>query len=85
MKTAEERIDFENVRRVKAAVIAAIDAGDGVVDLSGVKSADSAALSVLLAAERRALARGLECRIVGLPENLRTLARLYGLEPLLGL
>lgn len=85
MKTAEERIDFENARRVKTALLAAIDAGDGVVDLSSVRRADSAALSVLLAARRRALAKGVECRIVGLPEDLRTLARLYGVEPLLGL
>ncbi|MCC6196848.1 MAG: STAS domain-containing protein [Burkholderiales bacterium] len=56
----------------------------GVVDLSGLAHADSAALAVLLALRRRASAeRNAALRFVGVPPMLDSLARVYGIEALI--
>ena len=62
----------------------ALPAGDLVFDFTDVTRVDSSALALVLAWLRRARARG--DSVVGLrapPESLLSLARLYGLEPLL--
>ena len=82
MRVAEEVIDFENAPAVKRELLRAQASGDFTVDLSDVKRADSAALSVLLSARRKAEAL---LAIEGLPADLKTLARLYGVEEILGL
>ncbi|UXY15242.1 STAS domain-containing protein [Chitiniphilus purpureus] len=53
------------------------------LDLSGVTRADSAALALLLAWQRRALAGGTRLSVVGAPGGLLQLARLYGVTDLL--
>ncbi|GAA5784116.1 hypothetical protein GCM10007860_13690 [Chitiniphilus shinanonensis] len=59
-------------------------AGEAVtLDLSGVGRADSAALGLLLAWQRRAQAAGTRLSIVGAPEGLLQLARVYGVDQLL--
>ncbi|HEX6691022.1 MAG TPA: STAS domain-containing protein [Burkholderiales bacterium] len=60
-------------------------AADGVatVDLAGVTDLDSSALALLLAWLRDARAAGRSLAFVNLPEGLRTIARLYGVEDLL--
>lgn len=92
MRVAEEVIDFENAPAVKRELLRAQASGDFTVDLSDVKRADSAALSVLLSARRKAEACSKKSRsargrlaIEGLPADLKTLARLYGVEEILGL
>lgn len=85
MKVVEEVIDFENAPEVKDALLKAVAAGDLTVDLSEVKRADSAALSALLSAARRAESSGKRLVIERVPADLETLARLYGVEALLGL
>jgi phospholipid transport system transporter-binding protein len=56
----------------------------GVVDLSGLAHADSAALAVLLALRRRAAAEGSNpLRFTGVPAMLDSLARVYGIEDLI--
>jgi phospholipid transport system transporter-binding protein len=62
---------------------AAIDAGETVFDLGGVKSADSAGVAVMLAWQRRAQAHGQRLKYINVPENVHELARVYGVEPLL--
>ena len=59
--------------------------GEGVntVDLAEVGELDSSALALLLALLREAKAAGRELAFVNLPEGLRTIARLYGVEELL--
>ena len=52
----------------------------GVVDLSGLAHADSAALAVLLALKRRAAVEGRPIAFAGMPPLLESLARVYGLE-----
>ncbi len=84
MKLCVKEISINDAREVKRAVLAAVDAGEREIDLSGVERAQSVALSVLLSARRRAAARGGDLTVVNAPEELRTLARLYGVEALLG-
>ena len=54
------------------------------VDLSAVTEVDSSALSLLLEWRREAERNGREIRFSRLPDNLRSLARLYGVTELLG-
>jgi phospholipid transport system transporter-binding protein len=62
---------------------AAIDAGETVFDLGGVKSADSAGVAVMLAWQRRAQAQGQRLKYINVPANVHALASVYGVEPLL--
>lgn len=50
------------------------------IDLSQVQRADSAALALLLAAQRRAERAGQPLRVTGAPSNLSVLAQLYGVD-----
>lgn len=54
-----------------------------VVDASDLSRFDSAALAVLLALRRQALAQGKTLAIKDLPQGLGDLARLYGIAELL--
>ncbi|MET0203461.1 MAG: STAS domain-containing protein [Casimicrobiaceae bacterium] len=55
----------------------------GVIDLSGVEHADSAALAVLLALRRRAVGEGRRVTFASVPPMLDSLARVYGIEDIL--
>ena len=55
----------------------------GIVDLSGLTHADSAALAVVLALRRRVAAEGRSLGIVDVPPGLRSLAVVYGVADLL--
>ncbi len=55
----------------------------GVVDLRGLVHADSSALAVLLALKRRAVAEHIPLSFDAMPAKLDSLARVYGVEPLL--
>ncbi|MDD3884949.1 MAG: STAS domain-containing protein [Gallionella sp.] len=63
--------------------VAHLENGDMQVDLSRVDLVDSAAVSLLLGWLRAAQHRGRQLRITGLPEDLSSLARLYGVDRLL--
>lgn len=54
-----------------------------LVDLSKVEAVDSAAISLLLGWLRAAQRNGHSLRVAGLPDNLLSLARLYGVDELL--
>ncbi|WP_395056025.1 lipid asymmetry maintenance protein MlaB [Polaromonas sp.] len=54
-----------------------------VADARALQEFDSSALAVLLACRRQALAGGKTFSVLGLPERLRRLAGLYGVEALL--
>lgn len=56
-----------------------------VIDASGLQTLDSAAIAVLLQCRRQATASGQSIQITGAPDKLVQLARLYGVEALLGL
>ena len=65
-------------------VLARLQAGDAcecaVIDLAALRSFDSSALAVLLAARRRP---ELGCQFVNVPPKLARLASLYGLDGVL--
>ena len=53
------------------------------IDLGGLDQVDSAALSVLLTWQRRADAESQRLRMVNLPDSLRSLADVYGVQPMI--
>ncbi|MDR2244949.1 MAG: STAS domain-containing protein [Burkholderiales bacterium] len=55
----------------------------GVIDLSELKEADSAALAVFLSLARRAEHEGKTLQFEAAPDTLRTLAHVYGVDSLL--
>ena len=59
--------------------------GVKTVDLAEVSEMDSALLALLLAWTREALARSSKLGFANVPESLRTIARLYGVDGLLAL
>ena len=71
---------FDDALTFKRELLAAIAAGDRVVDLAGVSGGDSSLLSVLLAGR---IAPDLQ--ILNLSPALAQLAQLYGVADLLGL
>ena len=62
---------------------AALLEGDLVFDLSGVTETDSAALACVFDLVRTARARDRHLRLVGLSDELRNLASVYGVADLL--
>ena len=58
--------------------------GVDTVDLAGVTEMDSALLALLLAWKRDAAGRSGALALANAPEALRTIARLYGVDGLLG-
>ena len=55
------------------------------LDASALQQMDSSAVAVLLACKREAAALGRPLHLTGAPPKLKQLARLYGVESLLGL
>ncbi len=78
-------ITLAEVTRWREAGMNAIDRDGLTIDLAGVGEADSSALSLLLEWQRAAKARGFRLCYSGLPENLRSLAQVYGILDLLAL
>jgi len=72
--TASLRMLLQGLRSQKGAV---------VVEASSLERFDSSALAVLLQCRREAVAIGRAFTVRGLPERLRSLARLYGVDELL--
>ena len=72
-------VTVDTVVSVKREALDAFRAGDHTVDFDGVGRLDSSSVSLLLALLRRYP----ELRVEHAPEDLRTLARLYGVHELL--
>jgi phospholipid transport system transporter-binding protein len=77
------QITFDNAMPVLEAAGALPLPPSGIVDLAGVVHADSAALAVLLALRRRAIAEGRSITFASVPPMLDSLARVYGIEEFL--
>ena len=58
--------------------LAALRAGQTVFDLGAVEAVDSAAVSVMLAWQRAAAQNGSRLELRNLPEQLKSLTKLYG-------
>lgn len=65
------------------AMLAGETGAEVVADASALKEFDSSALAVLLACRRQVLAAGKVFSVRGLPDRLRQLAGLYGVQDLL--
>jgi len=79
-------VTMEEGARVMRGVEAALAAATGGLrlDASALDELDTAAIALLLHAQRLARRRGIELQVDGLPTKLLDLARLYGVESLLG-
>ena len=76
-------VTMETVSALLAQGLQQLNKADLVVDLSQVQAIDSAAVSMLLAWQRAAQSGQRALQIANLPENLLSLARLYGVEEML--
>jgi phospholipid transport system transporter-binding protein len=78
-----DSLTFQTANAALEQGLAAIAAGETVFDLAGVKSADSCGVALMLAWQRKARAAGHQLTYTNVPDNLRTLAHLYGVDALL--
>jgi len=74
----EGPVTIENVRGVIEEGRRVFSGEDLRVDLGGLENVDSSALSMLLEWMRDAAASGRRVRYLNVPENLASLARVYG-------
>jgi len=78
-------VTLANVASILAEGRRHLDEGVRVVDLSEVTELDSSLLAALLTWLRDARAKQVDLAFMNLPEALRTIARLYGVDGLLPL
>jgi len=81
------KISTDSITNLNAAILrkegeAAMRGGDFEIDFSAVVRCDTAAVACLLAWLRFARAQGKSLRLVALPRDLISLAKLYGVEAL---
>jgi phospholipid transport system transporter-binding protein len=79
-----DALTFQSARAALEQGCAALDAGETVFDLGGVRAADSSALALMLVWQRRAQAEGRKLTFINVPANVDALARLYGVDGLIG-
>jgi phospholipid transport system transporter-binding protein len=77
-------VTLANVAQVLADGVRELRDGARTVDLSEVTEIDSSLLAAMLAWMREARRAGIEIGFERLPEGLVTIARLYGVDGLLG-
>ena len=81
-----ERVTITEARATLARLGPLLAAADApVIDASALRELDSAAVALLLDCQRQAHARGQALRVTGAPAKLSQLAKLYGVDALLGL
>jgi phospholipid transport system transporter-binding protein len=82
MRIDAQAITNLNAAQVAGRISAAIRAGDYRVDFTGVVRCDTAAVACVLAWLRLARAAGRHLELHAVPDDLMSLARLYGVEAL---
>ena len=82
--TFEGALTFENAEPVLEAARTLPLPTRGVVDLSGLAHADSAAIAVMLALKRHAQGQGATLAFASIPATVVSLARVYGVDTLVG-
>jgi phospholipid transport system transporter-binding protein len=78
-------ITLAEATRWREAGLKEIDRDGLTLDLAGVEEADSSALSLLFEWQRAAKALGYQLKYVNLPQNMRSLAEVYGVLELIAL
>ncbi len=76
--TLKGAVNLENALALREDGLRLFTAAETTLDLSGVTAVDSAAVSLLFEWRRAALAAKRSIRYVNLPDNLTSLAQLYG-------
>ena len=77
------RLTMETVPALFQTGVQHLASEDLLVDLSQVEAVDSSAVSMLLGWSRAAQRSSRHLRVVGLPEGLSSLAKLYGVAEML--
>ncbi len=85
MKLDVTRVTIDNAVALSALGTEAIRTGDVAFDFSAVSEVDTSAVALLLAWSRQAQAAGRTLAVEGVPADLVSLARLYGVDELLGI
>lgn len=80
--TLKGAVSLENALSLREEGLRLFTAPEVTLDLGAVTEVDSTALSLLFEWRRAALAANRNIRYVNLPENLTSLARLYGVTEL---
>lgn len=80
--TLKGAVTLENALDLREQGLRLLTGADTTLDLAGVTEVDSTALSLLFEWRRAALAANRRIRYINLPENLTSLARLYGVTEL---
>lgn len=76
--TLKGAVNLENALALREEGLRLFTESETTLDLSGVTEVDSAAVSLLFEWRRAALAAKRSIRYVNLPDNLTSLAKLYG-------
>jgi phospholipid transport system transporter-binding protein len=76
--TLKGAVNLENALALREEGLRLFTGQETTLDLSGVTEVDSAAVSLLFEWRRAALAANRHIRYVNLPDNLTSLAKLYG-------
>lgn len=79
------KLTMDSIGTAFAEAMQPLDGTDWTVDLAGVEAADSAAVSLLLAWLRNAQRHQAKLNFVNVPDNLHSLAGLYGVADALPL
>ena len=82
--TLKGAVNLENALALREEGLRLFAAPEVTLDLAGVTEVDSAAASLLFEWRRAALAANRTIRYVNLPDNLTSLATLYGVTELVG-
>ena len=77
-------ITMSNASASLAACVASLDQGEVDIALDSLRHSDSSAVAVLIAARRHAESSGKRLQFTDLPDAVRDLARLYGVEAVIG-
>ena len=76
--TLKGAVNLENALALREEGLRLFTEQETTLDLSGVTEVDSAAVSLLFEWRRAALAANRRIRYINLPDNLTSLAKLYG-------
>jgi phospholipid transport system transporter-binding protein len=82
MYQVQSELSFNNAAQASQAGVAAIKSGETEFDLSALTTIDSSTIAALLEWQRYAAAQAKPLSFVGVPSNLLSLMKLYGVVEL---
>lgn len=85
MSVSITSLAFSSAKEILQTGLDAIKNGQYTFDLGSITTADSSSIAVMLAWQRTAKAGSKELQFINTPDNILSLAALYGVTNLLGL